>query len=96
MATEIELINFNAGDTHLAIGYYKDNQTQLVSVPLSDFQKWAKENSRLKVLNPVYEDGNVVDHDELPINFDTYLSLLDKDEITEFLKSKKFRYLWNG
>ncbi len=89
MATEIELIDYTIGDTYLSITFYKNEKTELVSVPINNFEKWAQENNRLKVLVPFYEQGNITDHDEMPIGFDTYLSILDKEEITEFLKSQK-------
>lgn len=90
MADIIEIINFNVTEKYIAIGYYKNDATQLISVPLSDFEKWATDNNRMIYLIEVKDDeGNVVDHDEHPISIDVYLATLNRVEILEYLKSKK-------
>lgn len=86
MATEIEIIEFKVCAMHISIGFYKDGKPDIILVPIEAMEIWAKENSRMKVLSPVYEGGNVVDHDEMPIGFDTYLSILDKEEIKHFIQ----------
>ena len=89
MADIIEIINFNVTEKYIAIGYYKNDATQLISVPLSDFEKWATDNNRMIYLNPVTENGNVVDHDEIPLSFELYLEGLDKKEVMYFLQNRQ-------
>lgn len=86
----IELINFNVTEKYIAIGYYKNDAMQLISVPLSDFEKWATDNNRMSYLIEVKDDeGNVIDHDEIPISFEEYMNGVGKSEILFYLKSKK-------
>ena len=89
MADIIEIINFNVTEKYIAIGYYKNDATQLISVPLSDFEKWATDNNRMIYLNPVTENGNVVDHDEIRLSFELYLEGLDKKEVLYFLQNRQ-------
>jgi hypothetical protein len=86
----IELINFNVTEKYIAIGFYKNDATQLISVPLSDFEKWATDNNRMIYLIEVKDDeANVIDHDEIPIPFEQYLEGLDKKEVLYFLQNRQ-------
>lgn len=83
-----DIESFKVTSFNIIINYYDGKTDKKRYVTLKDFEKWARSNDRLKVLSPVYEGGNLVDHDEMPIAFDTYIDLLDKDEIKLFLQSR--------
>lgn len=84
----MELIKYEIDSHWLKVAYRNSWATMYQTIPIESLFHWATKHDRLKMLVPIYDDGVVVDHDEVAISFEAYVHTLDSDELLMYLRDR--------